>query len=346
MLYLFLFILIFLLINEILLKKNILIDNLSFSKHKKLTSNNNNLPITGGYILIFFFLFFGNDFNLSSKILFLIIFLSGALSDQLKNFSPNIRLIMHILISSMFIMENKILIIDTRILFINNILTNYEYVSILFTVFCLIVLINGSNFIDGVNLNTIGYFAMVYAFIIYLSTSSNFIVNIDFLLNFLITLIFLLILNSLDKTLLGDGGAYLLGFFTAIYLIGWSNSNNSISPYFIILLLWYPCFENLFSIIRKKYQNKKITTADNLHLHQLIFIFLKKKKCYNTNNLSGLIICFFNLPTFILGTIFYDKTKILLSIIVINILLYVYIYNKLIIYLKNNNLFQKKSIES
>ena len=34
--YLFLFILIFLLINEILLKKNILIDNLSFSKHKKL----------------------------------------------------------------------------------------------------------------------------------------------------------------------------------------------------------------------------------------------------------------------------------------------------------------------
>ena len=246
----------------------------------------------------------------------------------------------------MFIMENKILIIDTRILFINNILTNYEYVSILFTVFCLIVLINGSNFIDGVNLNTIGYFAMVYAFIIYLSTSSNFIVNIDFLLNFLITLIFLLILNSLDKTLLGDGGAYLLGFFTAIYLIGWLNSNNSISPYFIILLLWYPCFENLFSIIRKKYQNKKITTADNLHLHQLIFIFLKKKKCYNTNNLSGLIICFFNLPTFILGTIFYDKTKILLSIIVINILLYVYIYNKLIIYLKNNNLFQKKSIES
>ena len=257
MLYLFLFIFILLSINEILLKKNILIDNLSFSKHKKLTSNNNNLPITGGYILIFFFLFFGNDFNLSSKILILIIFLSGALSDQLKNFSPNIRLLMHILISSIFIIENKILIIDTRILFINNILTNYEYVSILFTVFCLIVLINGSNFIDGVNLNTIGYFAMVYAFIIYLSTSNNFIVNIDFLLNFLIILIFLLILNSLDKTLLGDGGAYLLGFFTAIYLIKWSNLNNSISPYFIILLLWYPCFENLFSIIRKKYQKKK-----------------------------------------------------------------------------------------
>ena len=62
MLYLFLFILIFLLINEILLKKNILIDNLSFSKHKKLTSNNNNLPITGGYILIFFFFIFWKRF--------------------------------------------------------------------------------------------------------------------------------------------------------------------------------------------------------------------------------------------------------------------------------------------
>ena len=135
MFYLLIFICFSLLINEYLLKKNILIDNLSFSKHKKLTYSNNNLPITGGYILVIFFLVFENDISLLSKLYLLIIFFSGALSDQLKNFSPNIRLSIHILISLAFIMENNILILDTRINFLNNILVDNEYISILLQFF-------------------------------------------------------------------------------------------------------------------------------------------------------------------------------------------------------------------
>ena len=56
------------------------------------------------------------------------------------------------------------------------------------------------------------------------------------------------------------------------------NKTDQVSPYFIANLFWYPAFENLFSIIRRVLSQKKNYLADNLHLHQLIFIYLSKKK--------------------------------------------------------------------
>ena len=41
-------------------------------------------------------------------------------------------------------------------------------------------------------------------------------------------------------------------------------------------LLWYPAYETLFSIIRKVLTKKSALSPDNLHLHQLIYIYLKK----------------------------------------------------------------------
>ena len=42
------------------------------------------------------------------------------------------------------------------------------------------------------------------------------------------------------------------------------------------ILLWYPAFENLFSLIRRSFK-KNVSEADKLHLHQLIFRYLNKK---------------------------------------------------------------------
>ena len=80
-------------------------------------------------------------------------------------------------------------------------------------------------------------------------------------------------MNFFNKLQLGDGGSYLIGFFTAFYVINFISQNSLVSPYFAVLILWYPCFENLFSISRKIYQKKSISDADNLHLHHNIFLF-------------------------------------------------------------------------
>ena len=77
--------------------------------------------------------------------------------------------------------------------------------------------------------------------------------------------------------MIGDSGAYLLGFFLGFVIISSHISNLDVSPYFYISLIWYPCFENLFSILRKL--NKKFSplNPDNKHLHQLVFFFIKEK---------------------------------------------------------------------
>ena len=71
----------------------------------------------------------------------------------------------------------------------------------------------------------------------------------------------------------------------SVILIKFINNNTVISPYFVVLLLWYPCFENLFSIVRRLLSNKKTQQADNYHLHHLIYLFFSKKKISYSNNL-------------------------------------------------------------
>ena len=82
----------------------------------------------------------------------------------------------------------------------------------------------------------------------------------------------LLFLNFLNKLFLGDNGAYMISFFIGFYLITIYNQNyQNITPYFVILLLWYPCFENLFSILRKIYY-KKILSFQTIVTCIIIYI--------------------------------------------------------------------------
>ena len=105
--------------------------------------------------------------------------------------------------------------------------------------------------------------------------------------------------------MLGDSGAYALSFFVGYLIINSHNSNPNISPYFFITLLWYPCFENLFSIIRKLKTKFSPLSPDNKHLHQLLYASLKKKVIKNkllANNASSLLILSFNFVIIFLGT--------------------------------------------
>ena len=102
----------------------------------------------------------------------------------------------------------------------------------------------------------------------------------DFYYLFL-SLLIIYFFNFFSKVYLGDSGSFLLSFLMGYYLIVFFNTNlnliHSISPIFILLLLWYPAFENLFSILRKIVTKKNAAKPDNLHLHQLLFSFLNKK---------------------------------------------------------------------
>jgi UDP-N-acetylmuramyl pentapeptide phosphotransferase/UDP-N-acetylglucosamine-1-phosphate transferase len=98
---------------------------------------------------------------------------------------------------------------------------------------------------------------------------------------------------------------------------------------FIILLLWYPAFENFFSIVRKIIKNTQPSKPDNFHLHHLLFLFLKNKIRINVNFLNTLVGCIiniYNLIIFILGSQLYFHTKYLTCFVIFNILFYLGVY--------------------
>ena len=132
---------------------------------------------------------------------------------------------------------------------------------------------------------------------------------------------------------MGDSGAYLLSFIAGYYLIEFSSNNIAISPYFIIVLLWYPCFELLFSMIRRSSKDIKTYKPDTLHLHQMIYVYFKKKLNTNNNRIfhlySSIIINFYNAIVFYIAINFIYRSEVLISIIILNIVVYLIIYSVL-----------------
>ena len=180
-----------------------------------------------------------------------------------RNFLPNpkIRLIIQLFLISVLIFLQNLTIDDLRYQEVNHLLEN-RFINFFFTVFCLAVLINGSNFIDGLNGLLTTYFLLILVSIIFMSNINEQVIFLD-LENILVlfySLIIFLIFNFIGKVYLGDSGSYLLSMFLGIYLIKLFQMNLILSPYYIALLLWYPAFENLFSLIRRL--NKKINVSE------------------------------------------------------------------------------------
>jgi UDP-N-acetylmuramyl pentapeptide phosphotransferase/UDP-N-acetylglucosamine-1-phosphate transferase len=74
------------------------------------------------------------------------------------------------------------------------------------------------------------------------------------------------------KVFLGDGGAYFLGFFVAELSILLLLRNPDVSPLFPLLVCFYPVFETVFSIYRRRVLRSLPTSApDGIHLHSLIY---------------------------------------------------------------------------
>jgi UDP-N-acetylmuramyl pentapeptide phosphotransferase/UDP-N-acetylglucosamine-1-phosphate transferase len=199
------------------------------------------------------------------------------------------------------------------------------------------VLINGFNLIDGTNCLCSFNFLIVSFFLYLLIKNSNtsFIYGeLDIFILILASSIFL-IFNFFGKNFLGDGAAYGLGFLFGYFLLKISMMNNNISPYFIANLLWYPAFENLFSIVRRNFSKSNNYLPDNNHLHQMIFKFFKKKKIFKKNfllsSIVGISINSILFLNYFIGYNYFNNSKIQIMLISSSIFLYLisyYLFNK------------------
>ena len=316
-----------LILNLILIKKSLFL-NFKGDNHQKFIDSKN-IPLSGGLILIFTSYYYLNLLNFAYVFF---IFCVGFLSDIKKINSPKLRFIIQTLIVLGVVYYSSITVPQTKIIFLDQLLTNNTF-RIFFSIFCILIIINGCNFIDGVNTSLVGYCLIISLSLHYLDLNGVEISQIVDFYNLIPVLIALFILNFFNKLYLGDGGSYFLGLLFALCLINTYQINNNISPYFVVCLLWYPAFENLFSILRKKKLSRSPLDPDTNHLHQMIFLYLKKNfniKSIYLNTMTGMIINIYNLMCIVIATQFYSHTKTQILIITVNIIVYLFLYRKLL----------------
>ena len=288
-----------------------------------------NIPLAGG-VVIFFSMILTSFYELNLILwYFSAMFFIGLLSDIKRLDSPIIRFFLQLLLIIVCVYSSNIILISTKIIFLDYLLDNYLF-SIFFTSFCILIIVNGSNFIDGVNSLVLGYYIIISIALLLLQ-NNGFELAFNFPVHLLLfCLLILYFLNLFNKLYLGDSGAYLLGFIFSIELINFY-SKNFVSPFFIILLLWYPAFENLFSILRKTNFKKSPIKPDTNHLHQLIFAFLKNKNYSpaKANNITGISINIYNGVLMSLAISDPSNTQFQIILIFLSLLIYTFLYMRL-----------------
>ena len=318
---------IFILIAHYICKKfNFFLDEKDHD-HKKFASNQKNYFVGGFFIALILICEFIEQKDYLYGLFFISIFIIGLLADFKLFNNPKIRLLIQISLLIIFVYILDIKIPSTRIEIVDILLEN-DFINYSFTVFCLAILINGSNFVDGINTLLINYYIITLGLILFFLKDVN--IDQNFIINLFSLLIIILLFNVFGQIILGDSGAYILSLFVGLILIEISNVNNFISPYFIILLIWYPCFELLFSMIRRIVLNFYSYEPDTMHIHQMILRIINNNLKLKSNNLNHFlaasIINLYNLFILMIAYNYSDKTNTMLVLIVLNITVYILIY--------------------
>ncbi len=316
-------------INFFLTKKNLL-PNYSGDNHQKFF-NKNKIQLSGGIFLIPIFFLLTYDYSVILTISLFSIFLLGLFSDIGFFSSAKLRFLSQSIIIFLFLFYSNYTLTSVRIDVFDLMLENYLF-SLFFTLFCLMILINGTNFIDGLNGLVLCYYFMIVLVVFHLRLFEySFLSNLDITLIMMI-FVYLILFNIFNQLFLGDSGSYLIGFLFGILLLQIYENNQLLSPYFIALLLWYPAFEILFSIIRKIKFRKSPFKPDNKHFHHLLFLYIYKKFNFKnnlSNCLSALTIILYNAIIFLIAIQNIQHTSLQVTLFALNVSIYIILYLKL-----------------
>jgi len=242
---------------------------------------------TGGLIIYLFFLsvISQGEFNYNIELIVSIGFfvcLTGFVDDRI-NLNPSSKII-SLIIPTLYLILNGISISD---------LGQYEHLGnielgkfrIPFLLLAIGLLINATNYIDGIDGLLLTFFLSCLIYYIFLIDD---IKTINLLKLFVAASFLNLILNLLPsknkfKVFSGDCGSLFIGFFISFITIDLYNSFN-IHPVILIWPLWYPVYDFLFVSINRLKNKKSIFKPDNTHLHHAII------KKFNGNKILPIIL--------------------------------------------------------
>ncbi len=268
-------------------------------------------------------------------------FLIGLLEDITKKIGVKTRLIVIAISAGLAGHFCNSWISNLHMPIINDLLM-ISFVSMAFTIIAITGLANAYNIIDGFNglasmvamisLLAISYIAfnkvndpiLASACLIMTGAIGGF-----FIWNYPRGLIFL-----------GDGGAYLIGFFIAILSILLVKRNPTVSPWFALLVNAYPIFETLFTIWRRRvHQGKNPGLPDGAHFHSLIYRRLirwaevyeiKESASYAKNAKTSPYLWLLSSFAVFPAIIWWDNTWVLQCFTFLFCVSYLWIYNSMV----------------
>lgn len=313
-------------------KKGIFLDK--FDKIQK--AHTDPIPRIGGLGIFLACMLIINDAAIGTSLMLASIpaFIAGFLEDYSGKVAPVQRL-------SIMLFAPLLAIIILPSIIIPQIL-DFQIPTILaclFTILFSIAMVNGLNFVDGQNGLAVGTIIISQLAILFLGISLN-DMNLVYISGIISisSLAFLLFNYPNAKIFLGDGGAYFLGFITAIMVIClYTRHPHEVSFWLIPVLLIYPLWEVTFSTFRKLLFDKiSPLQSDKYHLHQLIF----RNQGHGKQFMPALIILPIQLGFTILAIAFFDHNWVLFALLVI----YTLVYSILYIYSRNRDLVRRANL--
>lgn len=258
------------------------------------------IKLFSNFQFITFSVYGGESFFLISTIFF---FLLG-LTDDKTNLNPNLKLLIIIIILSIFLSYNKNFIIDVlKFSFIDQTIYLGKY-SFIFTILCLSLFINAFNMYDGINLQTSAYSLLFFIFFILKSY------NFHFSAFFIFSLILFMIKNFKTKSFLGDNGCYILSFIIGVFIIDLYKIEKIYSDQ-IFLLMMVPGIDMLRLFVLRIINKRNPFVGDKNHLHHILL---------NLTNQNKVFIILFSVKFLIFVTVFFKIN----SIIIFSLAIFIY----------------------
>ena len=245
-------------------------------KHKKDT------PVIGGIVLLInaiitvIALYILKDFFYIKIFFFAIICSLIGLTDDIYKISPNKKILFLFLIifSYLIIADDQaihFLVIEYNGPYVIS-LIDKRYISIIFTIFCYLLLINAYNMCDGHD--GIALFLGIFWLLYFLAFKTTYV----FLYPILLSLIFLFIFNLQSKIYLGDSGNYFISTLFASLVINYNNfSDQNFTSEEIFILFMLPGIDMLRLFIERILRKENPFYGDRNHLHHLLHEKFGKK---------------------------------------------------------------------
>lgn len=212
-------------------------------------------------------------------------------------------------------------------------------VAILFTIFAITGLANAYNIIDGFNglSSMVGIIALLgLAYISYV-VADPLLMQISLIMAAAI-LGFFLWNYPRGLIFLGDGGAYLIGFWIGLLSVLLVARHENISPWFALVINAYPILETLFTIYRRKiHQGISPGQPDGIHFHTLIYRRIlnptcieKKEDWFTANAKTSPYLWILCALAVVPAILWWNSSSILIASAVLFSISYIWLYKRIV----------------